>query len=289
MRFAKLQGLGNDFIVVDSSAVPPGAISGLARRICDRHFGVGADGLLLWQRHSNSNPAVFRMRIFNADGGEAELSGNGLRCLAAYLYHQGIVAHDEVQIDTLAGRKWLRLVRSAGLEYWFDVEMGRPILDRKQIAFRPGTEPSSLTACELPVGDAVYSVTITSMGNPHCSLFLDEFQSLDWEALGRQIEVHPYFPNRTNVEFIRVVNRGEIEVRFWERGVGKTFSSGTGSCAAAVASILNGYTDRRAKVRTLGGDLDIRWDDDEILWLQGPATLICQGEYFSSIELRPDR
>ena len=137
MRFAKLQGLGNDFIVVDSAAVPPDAISGLARQLCDRRFGVGADGLLLWQRHSTSNPAVFRMRIFNADGGEAELSGNGLRCLAAYLYHQGTVTHDEVQIDTLAGRKRLRLVRKTGLEYWFDVEMGRPILDRKQIAFRP--------------------------------------------------------------------------------------------------------------------------------------------------------
>jgi diaminopimelate epimerase len=286
MRFAKLQGLGNDFIVVDSEAVPPDAISGLARHICDRRFGVGADGLLLWQRHSTSNPAVFRMRIFNADGGEAELSGNGLRCLAAYLYHRGTVAHDEVQIDTLAGRKRLRLVRKNGLEYWFDVEMGCPILDRTQIAFRPGAEPSSLTACELPVGEAVYSVTITSMGNPHCSLFLDEFQSLDWEALGRQIEIHSYFPNRTNVEFIRVVNRAEIEVRFWERGVGKTFSSGTGSCAAAVASILNGYVDRRVKVRTLGGDLKIRWNDDGPLWLEGPAELICEGEYFDSSEVQ---
>ena len=127
------------------------------------------------------------------------------------------------------------------------------------------------------------------MGNPHCSLFLDEFQSLDWEALGRQIEIHPYFPNRTNVEFIRVVHRAEIEVRFWERGVGKTFSSGTGSCAAAVASILNGYADRRVKVRTLGGDLEIRWNDDETLWLEGPAKLICEGEYFDSAEVPPVR
>ena len=125
------------------------------------------------------------------------------------------------------------------------------------------------------------------MGNPHCSLFLDEFQSLDWEALGRQIESHPYFPNRTNVEFIRVVNRAEIEVRFWERGVGKTFSSGTGSCAAAVASILNGYADRRVKVRTLGGNLEIRWNDDETLCLEGPAKLICEGEYFDSAEALP--
>lgn len=280
MHFTKLQGLGNDFIIVDASAAQPAAIPELARRICDRRFGVGADGLLLCEPVSRSEPAVFRMRVFNADGGEAELSGNGLRCLAAHIFRQRWTSHDVVLVETLAGRKRLRKLRSVGVEYWFEVEMGEPILDRSRIAFHPAKEIPSLTGCELPLDGQTYLVTITSMGNPHCSLFVNDFEELDRDAIGRRIEVHPYFPNRTNVEFVRVISRREIEVRFWERGVGETFSSGTGSCAATVASVLNGYTDRQVKVHTLGGTLEIVWRSDETLKLNGPAKLICEGEYF---------
>jgi diaminopimelate epimerase len=280
MHFAKLEGLGNDFVVLNGQELREEAIPDLARRICDRHFGVGADGLLLFQHSSSSKPAVFLMRIFNADGGEAELSGNGLRCLAAYLFGQNLVKQDEVLLDTFAGRKRLRLVRSTAQEYWFEVEMGKPILERAQIAFQPEAEPPSLIGCRLSLGEAVYSVTITSMGNPHCSLFVDAFERSGWEVLGRQIETHHYFPKRTNVEFIRIINRNEIEARFWERGVGKTLSSGTGSCAATVASILNDCTDRNVKVHTLGGTMEVQWDDDQVLRLKGPAKFICQGEYF---------
>jgi diaminopimelate epimerase len=179
----------------------------------------------------------------------------------------------------LAGLKVLRLTDSSPPEYRFEVDMGEPILERSRIAFKPSSEPASLIAFPLPVGGEVHSVTISSMGNPHCSLFVNQFSDVDWEHLGNQIESHLFFPDRTNVEFIRVRSRNEIEVRFWERGVGKTFSSGTGSCAAMVASVLNGRTDRRVKIQTLGGSLEIEWRDDDRLQLRGPARWICSGEY----------
>jgi diaminopimelate epimerase len=222
------------------------------------------------------------MRIFNADGGEAELSGNGLRCLAAHLFYYRIHCADELEIQTLAGLKGVRLARSSPPEYFFEVQMGEPILDPRRIPFHPMTEPLSLVGCELAVGEEVYSVTITSMGNPHCSIFCDDFASKDWEYLGGRIETHPSFPKRTNVEFIKVKSRRKIQVRFWERGVGKTKASGTGSCAAVVASVLNGYTDRGVEVQTLGGYLKVHWQPDNSLILQGPARIICDGDYKGS-------
>lgn len=279
MRFSKLEGLGNDFLVVSAEAVQERIISGLAQKICDRHYGVGADGLLVYSKEDPTRGADFKMRIFNADGGEAELSGNGLRCLAAFLFAERLAENSVVRIATLAGLKVLRLTDSSPPEYGFEVDMGEPILERSQIAFTPSSEPASLIGFELSVGGEAHSVTISSMGNPHCSLFVNQFSDVDWEHLGNQIESHPFFPRRTNVEFIRVRSRNEIEVRFWERGVGKTFSSGTGSCAAIIASVLNGRTDRKVKIQTLGGSLEIEWRDDNRLQLKGPARWICSGEY----------
>jgi diaminopimelate epimerase len=279
MRFSKLEGLGNDFLVVSAEAVQERIISGLAQKICDRHYGVGADGLLVYSKEDPTRGADFKMRIFNADGGEAELSGNGLRCLAAFLFAERLAENSVVRIATLAGLKVLRLTASSPPEYRFEVDMGEPILERSQIAFTPSSEPASLIGFELSVGGEAHSVTISSMGNPHCSLFVNQFSDVDWEHLGNQIESHLFFPRRTNVEFIRVCSRNEIEVRFWERGVGKTFSSGTGSCAAIIASVLNGRTDRKVKIQTLGGSLEIEWRDDNRLQLKGPARWICAGEY----------
>jgi diaminopimelate epimerase len=282
MHFSKLEGLGNDFLVVSAEAAQEKTISGLAQKICDRHYGVGADGLLVYSKEDPTLGADFNMRIFNADGGEAELSGNGLRCLAAFLFAERLAKNSVVRITTLAGLKVLRLTDCSPPEYWFEVDMGEPILERSQIAFKPSPEPASLIGFELAVGGEAHSVTISSMGNPHCSLFVNQFSDVDWEHLGNQIENHPFFPRRTNVEFIRVRGRNEIEVRFWERGVGKTFSSGTGSCAAIVASVLNGRTDRRVRIQTLGGELEIEWRDDNRLQLRGPARWICSGEYAAS-------
>ena len=279
MYFSKLEGLGNDFLVVSADATEGRSLFGLSQQICDRHYGIGADGLLIYSQEDPASGADFKMRIFNADGGEAELSGNGLRCLAAFLFAESLAENSVVRIATLAGLKVLRLTDSSPPEYRFEVDMGEPILERSRIAFKPSSEPASLIAFPLPVGGEVHSVTISSMGNPHCSLFVNQFSDVDWEHLGNQIESHLFFPDRTNVEFIRVRSRNEIEVRFWERGVGKTFSSGTGSCAAMVASVMNGRTDRRVKIQTLGGSLEIEWRDDNRLQLRGPARWICSGEY----------
>jgi diaminopimelate epimerase len=278
MQFSKSEGLGNDFIVVGNEP-EYSDFTGLAKRICHRHFGVGADGLILFRTLMPPARAHFGMRIFNADGSEAELSGNGLRCLGAHLIHLGLHEATELCVETRAGLKKLRLTDCKPPEYSFEVDMGPPILERSRIplSLAPGTV--SLTGYELAVDGRVYAVTITSMGNPHCSLFVNELGTNDWEEIGRQIEVHRIFPNRTNVEFIKVKSREEIEVRFWERGVGKTNASGTGSCAAVVAAILNGYTDRHVKVETLGGCLQISWKEDDSLCLKGPARFICKGEY----------
>jgi diaminopimelate epimerase len=278
MHFTKLEGLGNDFIIAAGDLVVESDYASLAQDICERHFGVGADGLIFfWQSESEAN---FRMRIFNADGGEAEMSGNGLRCLAAHLYHQRFHEDPELKIQTAAGLKTLQLLKTAGPDFLFAVDMGAPILEFSRIPFRPDSAPDSLIGYSLKVGDKILKVTITSMGNPHCSTFVQNFEEIEWEKLGPQIENHPFFPQRTNVEFIRLRNRGEIEVRFWERGVGKTLASGTGACAATVASILNGYVDSSLVVKTLGGPLQMQWRPGDPVRLKGPARFICEGNYF---------
>lgn len=279
MQFSKLEGLGNDFIVIKGEQLEERRYSDLTKKICNRYFGVGADGVILFDSIAAPAAADFNMRIFNADGGEAELSGNGLRCLAAHLWHHGLHRHNPLRVETRAGLKEVHMTGSTPPEYFFEVGMGTPILDRQRIPLNLGSELDSLVGCELAVEDKVYYVTITSMGNPHCSIFLDDFEAMDWERLGSRIETHPAFPNRTNVEFVKVKSRQEIEVRFWERGVGKTYASGTGSCAAMVASVLNGYTDREVKVHTLGGNLEISWQANNSLCLKGPARFICHGDY----------
>ena len=282
MQFSKLEGLGNDFVVIAGQEPEERDLARLAQRVCNRHFGVGADGLILFQRFLPPVQADLRMRIFNADGSEAELSGNGLRCLAAHLIHFGLHNDLSLRIATAAGLKQLHLVHQAPPEYVFEVEMGAPILERRCIPLNLLPDDAPLVGYKLTVGEKSHRITITSMGNPHCSLFVHDFETIDWEAIGSQLEVHSAFPNRTNVEFIRVASRSEIEVRFWERGVGRTNASGTGSCAAAVAAVLNGYTGRRVRVRTLGGDLEVAWRDDNSLFLKGPARFICCGEYDDS-------
>jgi len=279
MEFSKLEGLGNDFIVMPDDQAKESEFAKLAQRVCDRYFGVGADGLIVFRSVLQPAGADFKMRIFNADGSEAELSGNGLRCLGAHLLHVGLHPDLHLRIETRAGLKQLHLTRRTPPEYVFEVDMGPPIVDRSRILLNLIPEPPSLIACRLTVGQESYRATITSMGNPHCSLFVNDFETIDWEQIGSQLEVHPAFPNRTNVEFIKVVGRDEIAVRFWERGVGKTNASGTGSCAAVVAAILNGYVGRHVSVRTLGGNLEIAWREDDSLCLKGPARFICHGEY----------
>jgi len=274
--FAKLHGLGNDFIVVRSEGLPA-PLAELARAICQRNTGLGADGLLvLTPSRDKQRPA--RLRFFNADGSEAEMSGNGIRCAAAYLVANGL-ATSPLRIKTLAGVKSLRLIGSKVGRWLFRVAMGRPILAPAKIPFQGAKGNKPVVAFPLRTQRGILPATVTSMGNPHCSIFVGDFAAIDWARLGSEIENSAFFPNRTNVEFIKVLSRKEIEVRFWERGVGETMSSGTGSCAAVVASVLNRRSARQVRVRTLAGTLEVSWPASGEVTLTGPAELIAQGTW----------
>ncbi|MCL5005184.1 MAG: diaminopimelate epimerase [Acidobacteria bacterium] len=284
IAFAKYHGLGNDFIIADGRHLPRD-LAKFARAITDRHTGVGADGLLaLLKPLDTKNHA--RVRFFNADGSEAEMSGNGIRCAGAALMAEKR-RQRVLRVETSAGVKILEPVsskRETEKGKWiFRVNMGKPILEPDRIPFVAGSHPVPVVAFPLRTQQGILAATITSMGNPHCSIFVSDFSTTPWPAIGQEIEHNPLFPNRTNVEFVRVISKGEIEVRYWERGVGKTMSSGTGSCGAVVACILNRLTRRTVKVRTLAGTLEVSWPKDSEVLLTGPAEIIARGEYFSAI------
>jgi diaminopimelate epimerase len=274
--FEKYHGLENDWLVVRASDAPA-ALPAFARGILDRHTGAGADGLILMMK-----PGVrahdARIRFFNADGSEAEMSGNGIRCAGAFLAARKPQKRT-LQIETVSGLKTLAKGKSKQGHWNFRVRMGAPILAAAQIPFRPADAPSPLLRFPLETSRGNLPVTITSMGNPHCSVFVADFDKVDWLELGREIERSQHFPNRTNVEFVRLLPRGELEVRFWERGVGHTRSSGTGCCGAAVAAILNGLTGRSVHVRTEAGGLDVAWPQDGEVTLTGPAALVMRGKF----------
>lgn len=277
IAFAKYHGLGNDFLVVLSKDAPQ-PYGDLAQAICARNAGVGADGLLvLSPPKGQKTPA--RLRFFNSDGSEAEMSGNGIRCAAAYLLAHGL-AKSPVRVATVAGVKTLRLAESAEGKWTFRVAMGRPILAPRKIPFKGAKGQDPVVGYSLATHRGHIPVTVTSMGNPHCSIFVGDFAGIDWARLGREIEHNPLFPNRTNVEFVKVLSRQEIEARFWERGVGMTMSSGTGSCAAVVASILNRRTARKVRVRTLAGTLEVAWPARGEITLTGPAERIAEGTFY---------
>lgn len=291
--FVKYQAAGNDFIVVstDDMGIEPGsqpidlgpfgrspAFARLARAILARHTGVGADGLFLIFPPRRREHPYAAVRIFNADGSEAEMSGNGIRCAAAWLFEAGL-GLTRLGIETAAGLKTVEYTGSQRQQRVFRVRMGEPELDPKRIPFRARGASSPVVRYRLPTSLGPTEVTVTSMGNPHCSIFVKSFDSLDWRALGREIEQHPAFPKRTNVEFVRVVTSRQIEVRFWERGVGETASSGTGSSAAVVAANLNLRTGRKVSVRTPGGNLEVNWAESNFVFLTGPVRRVAQGSY----------
>jgi diaminopimelate epimerase len=275
--FTKLHGLGNDFIVANGHGLPK-RLPALARSITARHTGVGADGFIVVLPPEDDNNRA-RVRFFNADGSEPEMSGNGIRCVGAYLT-AGKRAGGDVRIETLAGVKTLKLLRSTSHRWVFRVRMGAPILEPARIPFVCANFPVPIVEFPLRTSRGVFPVTVTSMGNPHCSVFVNDFTEIDWKAVGTEIERNKHFPNRTNVEFIKVISRGKIEVRFWERGVGVTNSSGTGSSGAAVASILNGLTGRRVRVQTMAGNLEIAWPEGGEVLLTGPVERVMSGTYF---------
>ena len=274
--FVKYHGMGNDWVVVLAGGLPAG-LPQFARRILDRHTGAGADGLIVVMKSQTQGHDAL-VRFFNADGSEAEMSGNGIRCAGGFLAGRA-PRKRTLLIETLAGLKTLEKGRSGEGKWMFRVQMGKPILTAAQIPFTPAETRSPILRFPLATHRGNLPVTIMSMGNPHCSVLVADFESLDWQRLGREIEQDGHFPNRTNVEFVRLVSRDEIEVRFWERGVGHTMSSGTGSCAASVAAILNGLTERRVRVQTEAGILEVAWPQDGEVTLTGPVAKVMSGKY----------
>ncbi len=280
MQFQKFQAVGNDFVIVRESDLPSGDcdVSHLARRICERHEGPGADGLEILLTDRPTTSADFAIRIFNADGGETPISGNGTRCVAAYLYFNDLWQSPVVRINTGAGTIALTLKERAGTRFLFETEMGEPRLSSVEIPVLLDVPRATVVREKLQIDEDEVEFTACSMGNPHCSILVDQFETVDWHELGSKIEHHAAFPERTNVEFIRVLDRRRIEVRFWERGVGPTLSSGTGSCAAAIASILNEKTDRRVEVLTPGGELVVEWREDGRVVQTGEVVAVYRAE-----------
>lgn len=276
MRFVKVHGLGNDFVLVDGlkENFDTESFPELAVRVCDRHFGVGADGLVFLLP---SGEADVKMRIFNSDGSEAEMCGNVIRCAAKYLREHGIVEKEKVRVETLAGIIVPELILEGERVALVRVDMGEPRLERSEI---PMSGPPGRVVDEpLAVDGAVYRVTAVSMGNPHCVIFVPEVDSVPLRDIGPRIENLPAFPRKTNVEFIKVLGGEEIRMRVWERGAGETLACGTGACAAAVAAHLNGRTGRRVTVHLQAGDLLIEWAGDNHIYMTGPAEEIFSGDY----------
>jgi diaminopimelate epimerase len=276
MRFTKLHGCGNDYLVIEDSDCQNRDLSELARSICDRHFGAGSDGIAIVKRHDS--PSDYGVRIFNPDGSEAEVSGNGTRCVAGYLYYSKQQSEPISRLHTLSGVKIFRLIKNDGLTYVFETDMGAPRLKPSEIPISVDAV-DSVIGHSLQVGEKTFQITSLSMGNPHCTVFVEGFDQIDIEATGKTLESHPAFPNRTNVEFVRIIDRSNIEARFYERGAGITLSSGSSSCASVVASILNGFTDRRVHVHTLAGILVVDWQDDGSVLLTGPAEVVYDGNW----------
>ena len=276
--FVKMQGLGNDFILIDSLSKPLGDssfLSYLAKRLCNRNFGIGADGLMLILP---SSKADLRMRMFNYDGSEAQMCGNGIRCFAKYVYENKIVTKSKFTIETLAGIIIPELIIVNNKISGIKVDMGIPKLRRREIPMN-GKDISTVVNERLKINpEQTFKITCVSMGNPHCITFVNDVQSIPVDEIGPKIENHSLFPEKTNVEFIQVLNKQEINFRVWERGVGETLACGTGACAALVAAVLNKKTDREATIHLPGGDLDIQWANDGHVYMTGPAELVFRGE-----------
>ena len=276
MRFTKMQGAGNDYVYVDCFAqAPPADPQALARAMSDRHFGIGGDGLILV---APSEQADARMIMFNVDGTEAEMCGNGVRCVAKYVYDHGIAKRESLRIETGAGVLPIDVEVAGGKVQRARVNMGQPILQSAQIPTTlPGDPPID---AELRMGTNRFAVTCVSMGNPHCVIFVPAASDELVLGLGPQIEHAPEFPRRVNVEFVEVVSRTRLKQRTWERGSGETLACGTGASAVCVAGVLSGRTERRVTIELLGGELELHWnEDDGFVYMTGPAEEVFSGEW----------
>lgn len=272
-----MHGIGNDYVYVNCFQETVENPSETARLVSDRHFGIGSDGLILIKP---SETADCCMDMYNADGSQGAMCGNGIRCVAKYVYDYGLVNKEQITVETKSGIKTLNLTIQNGKAVLVEVNMGSPILEASRIPMNTSSSP--VVAMPLTIADKTWDITGVSMGNPHAVTYLDtldELEHLEIEKIGPLFEHHPLFPDRVNTEFVKILDRHTARMRVWERGSGETLACGTGACAVTVASALNGYTDDQVTVQLLGGDLQIRWDRQENnVYMAGPATVVFDGE-----------
>lgn len=275
MVFTKMHGCGNDYILVNCLKERVENPDKVAQLVSDRHFGIGSDGLILIR---NSEVSDFKMCMYNADGSEGRMCGNGIRCIGKYIYDNGLTNKSQIKIETLSGIKTLKLNISDSKVKEVTVNMGAPITDPTLI---PALSYNNIIINEsITVLDVDYRITAVSMGNPHCILFVDDVNQVEIEKIGPRFEHHTMFPDRVNTEFVRVIDRNSIEMRVWERGSGETLSCGTGACASVVACVLNNLTEDEVVVHLRGGDLLVNYNREEgTVYMTGGAEVICVGEY----------
>ena len=281
MKFTKMHGIGNDYVYMDCTKERLENPGEIARLVSDRHKGIGSDGLILIQ---SSDEADFEMAMYNADGSYGKMCGNGIRCVAKYVYDNGLTDKTEISVISGGAVKYLKLTVENGKVKKVRVNMGEPILKPSEIPVVG--DGDKLVAVPIVVDNQVYEMTCVSMGNPHAVVFLDDVENLKIEEIGPRFEQHERFPDRVNTEFVERIDRKNLKMRVWERGSGETMACGTGACATAVAAILNGYAERDVTVHLLGGDLEISWDEtDNCVYMTGPAATVFTGE-FDPEELR---
>lgn len=283
MKFTKMHGCGNDYVYVDCTQEVIPDIAATAVRVSDRHFGIGSDGLILIK---SSEVADFEMDMYNADGSRGKMCGNGIRCVAKYVYDHGLTNKTEITVDTQAGIKTLQLTVCDGKVSKVRVDMGEPVLIPQEIPVKASVlgladdRREAIVAQPFTVANSSYDITCVSMGNPHCITFIDEdVRSFPLEAIGSLFEKHELFPEGVNTEFVNIIDKEHLRMRVWERGSGETLACGTGACAVAVASYLNGFTGRKVDVELMGGHLEIVYDaTTNHVFMTGPATEVFSGE-----------
>lgn len=274
IKFTKMEGLGNDYVYMDAINQKIENRSELARFVSNRNFGIGSDGLILIEK---SEVADFKMTMFNSDGSQAEMCGNGIRCVAKFVYDKGMTDKTTLKIETLAGIKILELNVEDGKVKTVRVDMGEPILEAEKVPVVSTEKP--VKNLILKAQDKEFRFTCVSMGNPHAITIVDDTESFDVKKYGEELEVNKAFPRRANVEFVQIVDKNTIKMRVWERGAGETLACGTGACATAVACNLNGLTDRKVTIKLLGGNLKIEWNaENNHVYMTGPATTVFEGE-----------
>ena len=275
LKFTKMHGAGNDYIYINCFEETVKNPEKLAIKVSDRHFGIGSDGLILI---SPSDKADFKMNIYNADGSEGMMCGNGIRCVSKYVYDNGMTDKDEISVETRSGIKLIKMNVENGKVVSARVNMGEPILEAEKIPTK--FDGKNVIRQKLTIDEKEYEVTCVSMGNPHCIVYVDDIKDIDLEKIGPKFENNEMFPERINTEFVHVVSDTELDMRVWERGSGETLACGTGSCAVTVASVLCGYCKRNTeiKINLLGGTLTDIWTDGGDVYMTGPAATVCTGE-----------